>query len=97
MYWQSKAPKKDKIDFENGPWLYDASGKQVTPSIKGQKIEAGRARDNNARRFAKQKGGLYVVLNPVKSPEKYMKIPALTEEDDDNDDGGNGDDEMDTS
>jgi hypothetical protein len=39
---------------------------------------------------------VYVVLNPVKLPEKYMKIPVTTEEEDDEEDEGNGDDEMDT-
>ena len=56
------------------PFLYNASGKQVTPSVRGQLIEGGRARDNNGRRFVKRKEGIDIVLEPVKSLEAYLKV-----------------------
>lgn len=36
------------------PWLYDAKGNQVTPSVRYQKLEAGRASFNNGRRYKQQ-------------------------------------------
>ncbi|EPE26651.1 hypothetical protein GLAREA_02564 [Glarea lozoyensis ATCC 20868] len=36
------------------PWLFDEKGKQVTPSVHGQRQEAGRASFNNGRRYLKQ-------------------------------------------
>jgi hypothetical protein len=36
------------------PWLFDEDGKQVTPSVHGQRQEAGRASFNNSRRYLKQ-------------------------------------------
>jgi len=64
-------------------WLTDSHGKQVTPSIKGQLIEEGRARDNNARRFVKKREGIYVVLEPIKNPEEYAKVQIYDDEGDD--------------
>ena len=65
-------------------YLYDEDGRQVTPLLKSQPEEGGRAKDNNAARFRKQRDGLYVILVPIDNPEAYMKI----EYEDDNDDAG---------
>lgn len=53
----------------------------MTPSVKNQRLEDGRAKANNAARFERQRDGLYVVLVPVENSEAYMNI----EYDDDND------------
>jgi hypothetical protein len=46
----------------------------VTPSVKNQPVEEGRARVNNAGRFRKKREGLYVVLEPIQDPEVYLKM-----------------------
>lgn len=55
-------------------WLYGGPKGQATPSIRDQPIQEGRAKENNAARFLKKRDGLYVVLEPVKNPEAYMKV-----------------------
>ena len=55
-------------------WLHGGPRGQPTPSVRDQPIEEGRAKDNNAARFVKKREGLYVVLEPVKNPEAYMKV-----------------------
>lgn len=57
---------------------------QVTPSVRTQPLEGGRAKVNNAARFRRQRDGLYVVLVPVENPAAYMKA-------DDDNDGDAGD------
>lgn len=57
-------------------WLNDAEGNQVTPSVENQPVERGKASVNNAKRFIKKREGIYVVLEPVKDPEAYMKFPV---------------------
>lgn len=41
----------------------------MTPSVKDQPIEEGRARVNNAGRFRKKREGLYIVLEPIQDEE----------------------------
>jgi hypothetical protein len=71
-------------------WLTDANGTQVTPSVEDQPIEEGRARENNAKRFVKKRAGLYVVLEPVKAPETYLKLPSYSDDDEDDDAAAKG-------
>jgi hypothetical protein len=52
----------------------DEHGRQVTPSVRNQQIEEGRAKENNARRFVRKLDGIYWVYELIKSPEEYMKI-----------------------
>jgi hypothetical protein len=71
--------------------LKDKDGRQVTPSVKDQPIEEGRARDNNARRFVRKIDGIEYVYERIKSPEAYRKVQAppndITSDGDDEDDG----------
>jgi hypothetical protein len=55
-------------------WVHGVDERQVTPSVRDQPIEDGRAKDNNAARFVKKREGLYVVLVPIEKPEACMKI-----------------------
>jgi hypothetical protein len=41
--------------------------------VKGQEIEMGVARENNARRFKKKREGMYVILEPIETLDSYMK------------------------
>jgi hypothetical protein len=54
--------------------LNDEDGRQVTPSVKNQPIEEGRAKDNNARRFVRKIDGIHWIYERIKSPEAYMKV-----------------------
>jgi hypothetical protein len=58
----------------------------VTPSVKDQPIEEGRAKDNNARRFLRQIDGVDYIYERIRSPEAYMKVQAPPSDGDDEDD-----------
>jgi hypothetical protein len=58
--------------------------------VKNQPVEGGRASENNAKRFIKKRQGIYVVLEPVKNPEAYMKFNADGNNDIDGDDKDGG-------
>ncbi|RDL36503.1 uncharacterized protein BP5553_05855 [Venustampulla echinocandica] len=68
------------------PWLYDAGGRQVTPSVRCQRVEGGDPRFNNFRRFQKQvRGGVYSVsraanpsINPTSTKAANNKKPHAT-------------------
>jgi hypothetical protein len=65
----------------------DKEGRQVTPSVRDQPVEEGRAKDNNARRFVKKVDGIHWVYERIKSPEAYMKVQVpQTGNDNDGDD-----------
>ncbi|KAG9248637.1 hypothetical protein BJ878DRAFT_487159 [Calycina marina] len=56
---------------QEAPWLFNASGKQIIASIRGQAVEDGKANNNNEKRFEKVREGVHLVLKPVKNPEAY--------------------------
>ncbi|TAQ87960.1 hypothetical protein B7494_g3729 [Chlorociboria aeruginascens] len=71
-----------KSDSETSySWLNDAMGNQITPSVKNQPIEEGRARENNARRFEKKLEGIYVVLTPKKLAKGTYTVCNEVDED----------------
>lgn len=72
------ASKSKRNDF----WLFDESGKQVTPSVDKQPTESGYAKLNNKKRFVKRRdsdGEVYIV--PIGS-EAYGKVQESTDYDD---------------
>ena len=71
--------------------MKDKDGRQVTPSVKDQPIEEGRARDNNARRFVRKIDGIHYIYERIKSPEVYRKAQNPP-----SDSTSDGDDEDDT-
>jgi hypothetical protein len=73
-YWQLVAFFDKPRPAVPYSWLHGGPKGQLTPSVRDQPIEEGRAKDNNARRFVKKREGLYVVLEPVKNPEAYMNV-----------------------
>jgi hypothetical protein len=79
---------KPKSDI--APWLIDNNGHHVTPSVKDQLIEEGRAKDNNAKRFNRKVEGIYWVYERIESPKAHMKAQGLrtgnTSDGDDEDD-----------
>ncbi|RFU34547.1 hypothetical protein B7463_g1794, partial [Scytalidium lignicola] len=50
-------------------WLLDSEGCQVTPSVKGQLIEEGDARENNRMRFVWKRVGVDYILIPREPDE----------------------------
>lgn len=82
------AAVKPKSDIAR--WLMDNNGRQVTPSVKDQPIEGGRAKDNNAKRFTRKVEGIYWVYERIESPKAHMKAQGLrtgnTSDGDDEDD-----------
>lgn len=71
-------------------WLLDKNGRQVTPSVKDQPIEGGRAKDNNARRHKRKFDGIGYIYERVKSPEGDKKVQTpptgnVSDGDDEND------------
>jgi hypothetical protein len=79
---------KPKSDI--APWLMDHNGRHVTPSVKDQPIEEGRAKDNNAKRFNRKVEGIYWVYERIESPKAHVKAQGLrtgnTSDGDDEDD-----------
>lgn len=77
----------------NPLWLNDSSGKQVTPSIKGQPLEEGRASILNKKRFRKMKGmnifkeKQVAGVQDLKGMAGGMAPPAISSDDDDEDTG----------
>ena len=65
-------PRK-RTEREISPWRYNEDGKQVTPSVKNQKIDHGNPKETNAKRFKKRREGLYVVYDLIEGPEVYKK------------------------
>jgi len=61
----SLAARENSDLRSTSPWLFDANGNQVTPSVENIPIESGHPRHNNARRFVKKLEGIHVVLIPV--------------------------------
>lgn len=55
-------------------YLMDSNGREVTPSVKDQRIEEGRAKDNNEKRFRKKREGIHIVLEKIKPTEV---VPAV--------------------
>ncbi|RDW72112.1 hypothetical protein BP5796_08146 [Coleophoma crateriformis] len=56
-------------------YLIDKNGRQVTPSLAKQKIEPGRAKENNEKRFIKTREGIFSVLEKKKSTYSTMAEP----------------------
>ncbi|KAH8816324.1 hypothetical protein F5884DRAFT_218005 [Xylogone sp. PMI_703] len=50
-------------------WLFDSEGRQVTPSVNGQLIEEGDARENNRMRFVWKRVGVDYILVPRDTEE----------------------------
>lgn len=75
-----------RSNSDSSPWLKDKDGRQVTPSVKDQPIEEGRAKDNNARRFVRKIDGIHYIYERIRSPEAYMKVQAPPSDGDDEDD-----------
>jgi hypothetical protein len=61
------------------PWLYGASGEQVTPSVKDLPVEEGNALRNNAKRFRKVRYALDVVLEAIENPDDYLELDDFGE------------------
>ncbi len=82
------AATKPKSDI--APWLMDNNGRHITPSVKDQLIEEGRAKDNNAKRFNRKVEGIYWVYERIESPKAHVKAQGLrtgnTSDGDDEDD-----------
>ncbi|KAG4417276.1 hypothetical protein IFR04_009566 [Cadophora malorum] len=77
----------------NPLWLNDSHGNQVTPSIKGQPLEEGRASILNKKRFRKMKGmnifkeKQVAGVQDLKGMAGGMAPPAISSDDDDEDTG----------
>ncbi|RDW66089.1 hypothetical protein BP6252_09724 [Coleophoma cylindrospora] len=56
-------------------YLIDKNGRQVTPSLAKQKIEPGRAKENNEKRFIRTREGIFSVLEKKKSIYSTMAEP----------------------
>ncbi|KAE8453185.1 hypothetical protein EG329_011252 [Mollisiaceae sp. DMI_Dod_QoI] len=73
-------PKATSLELKKpatiDPWLLDEDGNQVTPSVANQTIEAGIARVNNARRWAKEQRKLNITVREEKPTGPYMKTQA---------------------
>lgn len=68
----------------NPLWLNDSSGVQVTPSVVGQPIEAGRVSDNNAKRFRKMEDAeKYKIKQPKELQGMAMAPPIIASSEDD--------------
>lgn len=80
--------RKPTTARERSPWRFDSEGNEIIKSVRGQPIEEGSARENNARRFRQKMSGTYVVPDKPKALETYSKvfIPADDENDDLNED-----------
>ncbi|PVH87643.1 hypothetical protein DL98DRAFT_363666, partial [Cadophora sp. DSE1049] len=76
----------------NPLWLNDSTGKQVTPSVKGQTLEEGRASVLNKKRFRKMKGMNIFKEKQVAGGQDLkgaggMAPPVISSDDEDEDTG----------
>ncbi|KAK0120017.1 hypothetical protein ONS95_011434 [Cadophora gregata] len=76
----------------NPLWLNDSNGNQVTPSVKGQLLEEGRASILNKKRFRKMKGMNIFKEKQVAGGQDLkgmggMAPPAISSDDEDEDTG----------
>lgn len=73
------------------PWLLDKDGRQVTPSIENQTIEAGIARVNNLKRWNKEMKKLNLSMNSEAPTGSFMKTQAqIVQEENAEEDTGTG-------
>ncbi|KAE9380281.1 hypothetical protein N431DRAFT_361804 [Stipitochalara longipes BDJ] len=81
-----------KPDPDPSPWLKDEDGRQVTPSVRNQPIEEGRAKENNARRFVRKIDGIHWIYERIRSPEAYTQVQVQVPQTGDTSDGDDEDD-----
>ncbi|KAG4438866.1 hypothetical protein IFR05_005655 [Cadophora sp. M221] len=85
----------------NPLWLNDENGNEITPSVKGQALEEGRASDLNKKRFRKMKGmNIFKEKAEKNTNMKGMSggmgmLPPQVSSDDEDEDTGTGADEGD--
>ena len=62
--------------------MFDENGRQVTPSVADQKIQKGKAKKNNAKRFIKKKVNGSIVWIPKPIPGELGGFDGAFDDDD---------------